>query len=113
MGTSPGAAMKLRMTRTRCWRASPATDSGICSARSAASMRGRGNLTAAIRGHRQEHVPGRARQRSGGELAGRAVETLDHDEAADLAVVEVVQERLVILQRHAAVGLAVGAEHER
>src|SRR5882672_10436572 len=41
----------------------------------------------------------------------RSVQPRDHGQALDLAVLVGVQERVVVLERNAAVGIAVGAEH--
>src|ERR1700694_2682468 len=42
---------------------------------------------------------------------GRIREMLDHDEAIDVAAQERVEERRVVVERHAAVGLAVRTQH--
>src|SRR6266403_4459456 len=41
----------------------------------------------------------------------RSVQPRDHGQALDLAVLVGVQERVVVLERNAAVGIAVRAEH--
>src|SRR5260370_1740561 len=73
------------------------------------AMAGGGVLAPAIR--RLQHVFALLRQLSGGEPEGRAVETVDHGEARDFASKVRVQELGIVAKRHAAVRLAVRAQH--
>jgi hypothetical protein len=74
------------------------------------SVTASGGVLAAAVGRPQEVLDG-ARELSGVEPAGRAVQPLDHGEPGDFTPEVSVEKLFVVLEGHAGVRLAIGAQH--